>query len=42
MPDLEMLLNPPETVRREEKPDWNVPCPCGSGRKYKECCGVGM
>ncbi|MBI4345200.1 MAG: SEC-C metal-binding domain-containing protein [Candidatus Hydrothermarchaeota archaeon] len=22
----------------EPKPD--DPCPCGSGRKYKDCCGV--
>jgi uncharacterized protein len=21
-------------------PDRNAPCPCGSGRKYKKCCGV--
>jgi hypothetical protein len=21
------------------KPGRNVPCPCGSGRKYKQCCG---
>ncbi|HMW30894.1 MAG TPA: SEC-C metal-binding domain-containing protein, partial [Plasticicumulans sp.] len=19
----------------------NAPCPCGSGRKYKHCCGAG-
>ena len=22
------------------KPDRNVPCPCGSGRKYKQCCAA--
>lgn len=22
-----------------ERPDRNDPCPCGSGRKYKQCCG---
>ena len=22
------------------KPGRNDPCPCGSGRKYKHCCGV--
>ncbi|NJB69332.1 SEC-C motif-containing protein [Desulfobaculum xiamenense] len=28
------------TVRREEpKIGRNDPCPCGSGRKYKKCCG---
>lgn len=24
----------------EEKPKRNDPCPCGSGKKYKKCCGV--
>ena len=29
-----------ETYRREEpKVGRNDPCPCGSGRKYKKCCG---
>ncbi len=23
----------------EEKPQRNDPCPCGSGKKYKQCCG---
>ncbi len=26
-------------VRRDEKPDRNGPCPCGSGKKFKKCCG---
>jgi preprotein translocase subunit SecA len=26
-------------VRREEKVGRNEPCPCGSGKKYKQCCG---
>jgi uncharacterized protein YecA (UPF0149 family) len=21
------------------KPERNAPCPCGSGKKYKKCCG---
>ena len=30
----------PKTVRRqEEKVGRNAPCPCGSGKKYKKCCG---
>ena len=30
-----------ETVRRDApKPGRNDPCPCGSGRKYKQCCGA--
>ena len=24
---------------QEEKPGRNAPCPCGSGKKYKRCCG---
>jgi preprotein translocase subunit SecA len=29
-----------KTVRRaEEKIGRNSPCPCGSGKKYKKCCG---
>ncbi len=26
-------------VRRAEGPGRNDPCPCGSGKKYKKCCG---
>jgi preprotein translocase subunit SecA len=30
----------PQTVRREgQKVGRNAPCPCGSGLKYKRCCG---
>ena len=34
--------NAPETrqpIRVEKKPGRNEPCPCGSGKKYKNCCG---
>ena len=27
-------------VRNEEKTGRNDPCPCGSGKKYKKCCGL--
>ncbi|MBR4724214.1 MAG: SEC-C domain-containing protein [Lachnospiraceae bacterium] len=27
------------TIRVEKKPGRNDPCPCGSGKKYKHCCG---
>lgn len=27
------------TVRKPEKIGRNDPCPCGSGKKYKHCCG---
>ena len=26
-------------VRVEKEPKRNDPCPCGSGKKYKDCCG---
>ena len=26
-------------VRAEQKVGRNEPCPCGSGKKYKQCCG---
>lgn len=29
----------PEPVRAEPKVGRNEPCPCGSGRKFKDCCG---
>jgi preprotein translocase subunit SecA len=30
----------PKTVRRQaDKIGRNAPCPCGSGKKYKKCCG---
>ena len=28
-----------QTVRAEAKPGRNDPCSCGSGLKYKRCCG---
>jgi SWIM/SEC-C metal-binding protein len=37
--DLEVLLNTPKTVKVEKKIGRNDPCPCGSGKKYKKCCG---
>jgi len=38
--DLDRLLNPAVPTRAEEKPGRNAPCPCGSGKKYKKCCGA--
>ena len=32
------LANKPK-VRKDEKVGRNDPCPCGSGKKYKQCCG---
>jgi SWIM/SEC-C metal-binding protein len=37
--DLEILLNPPVPKTAEKKVGRNEPCPCGSGKKYKKCCG---
>ena len=31
----------PQPVRRTTKIGRNDPCPCGSGKKYKKCCGKG-
>ncbi|MDB4443915.1 preprotein translocase subunit SecA [bacterium] len=31
----------PETIKRDgKKIGRNAPCPCGSGKKYKKCCGA--
>jgi uncharacterized protein len=36
-----VLRNPPVTVRRDSpKTGRNDPCPCGSGKKFKQCCGA--
>jgi len=32
---------PKKPVRKENKVGRNDPCPCGSGKKYKKCCGQG-
>ena len=33
----EMVKNPPA---KKKKIGRNEPCPCGSGKKYKKCCGM--
>ncbi len=30
---------PKQVVRQQPKVGRNEPCPCGSGKKYKKCCG---
>ena len=30
------------TIRKEKKIGRNDPCPCGSGKKYKKCCGQNL
>lgn len=37
--DLTRLLNPPKPAVAEKKVGRNEPCPCGSGKKFKNCCG---
>lgn len=32
-------FNSSRTIRKENKIGRNAPCPCGSGKKYKKCCG---
>ena len=29
-------------VHKEKEPGRNDPCPCGSGKKYKKCCGANL
>jgi uncharacterized protein YecA (UPF0149 family) len=28
-----------QTIHVTQEPGRNAPCPCGSGKKYKQCCG---
>jgi preprotein translocase subunit SecA len=30
---------PPKPAQKEKTVGRNAPCPCGSGKKYKNCCG---
>ena len=40
LPDKPRLFKPPKTFRRKgKKIKANDPCPCGSGKKHKKCCG---
>ena len=36
---VDQLLNPPKTIKAEKKIGRNDPCSCGSGLKFKLCCG---
>ncbi|HEY4530097.1 MAG TPA: UPF0149 family protein [Luteimonas sp.] len=33
-------LTPRTPIRADDGPGRNEPCPCGSGKKYKKCCGL--
>lgn len=37
--ELTNIDEPKDMPKRDKKPSRNSPCPCGSGAKYKECCG---
>ena len=37
--DDDPLPPPVEPIKSDVKTDRNDPCPCGSGKKYKKCCG---
>jgi len=37
--ELTLLLNKHETIKIDKVPGRNDPCICGSGNKYKKCCG---
>ena len=34
-------FEPPKPYKAPERVNRNDPCPCGSGKKYKKCCGRG-
>lgn len=37
--ELNAILNKPVTTTFDKTPNRNDPCSCGSGKKYKKCCG---
>lgn len=37
--EIKAAYNSTKTVVKENKIGRNDPCPCGSGKKYKKCCG---
>jgi uncharacterized protein YecA (UPF0149 family) len=37
--ELKAAYNSTKTIVKEDKIGRNDPCPCGSGKKYKKCCG---
>ena len=38
--EIEKAHKKSKTVVKEKEPGRNDPCPCGSGKKYKKCCGA--
>ena len=37
--DMPIVYNPCDPIVGKSRTPRNKPCPCGSGRKYKRCCG---
>jgi hypothetical protein len=37
--EMQFLSAPQEPIRKIPRPGRNDPCPCGSGKKFKKCCG---
>lgn len=37
--ELSAIIDTPSTTTFEKTPGRNDPCLCGSGKKYKKCCG---
>ncbi|WP_068545728.1 PBPRA1643 family SWIM/SEC-C metal-binding motif protein [Thalassotalea crassostreae] len=37
--ELDAVMNKPKTQVFEKTPKRNDPCSCGSGKKFKKCCG---
>ena len=37
--EVDLSIDAPEPRREAPKVGRNDPCPCGSGKKYKKCCG---
>lgn len=38
-PDIKAEWAKIQSAPQEQAPGRNEPCPCGSGKKYKKCCG---
>jgi SWIM/SEC-C metal-binding protein len=38
--ELDVILNKPVTQTADPKLSRNDPCNCGSGKKFKKCCGI--
>ncbi len=38
--DQESLPDPVPPLQAQRHPKRNQSCPCGSGKKYKKCCGL--